>query len=393
MKRQLAAVLAADLVGYARLMRKDEAGTLERFTDILRKVLEPLIEEHGGRIVKLVGDGLLVEFSSAVSAVACALSWQDCVETHEEAERVVLDRLQFRIGINLGDVIVQADDIHGDGVNIAARLEAIGEPGSIYISDDVYRQAKGKVDADFEDLGERELKNVAEGIRVYRVSKKRDDRSILSSTSGPPNTRNRPSMVVLPFQNMSADADQDFLADGIVDEIMGALAKFRWLFVIDRNTAFSYKNKALPVAIIAQDLGVRYVLEGTVRRSASRVRINVQLVDATTGRQLSTERYDRQVEDIFDLQDEIAATIVGIIEPELGVAEQHRAKRKPPQSLDAWEQYQRGLWHYWRRDRHNAEEAEILFENATPFQIRSATGQHRRHGGVCGGGKGRGQGL
>ncbi|MFQ5784422.1 MAG: adenylate/guanylate cyclase domain-containing protein [Alphaproteobacteria bacterium] len=360
MERRLAAILSADVVGYTRLMGEDEMGTLQRLTALREGILEPLIADHRGRVVKLMGDGLLVEFASLVDAVGCAVKWQTAVEEHE-AEQPEGDRFSFRIGVNLGDVLIEGEDIHGDGVNIAARLEGLAEPGGICLSGDAYRQAKGKVKVDFEDLGERDLKNVDEPVRVYRIV---SDGAEAAPTKAPLPLPDKPSIAVLAFDNLSGDPDQEYFADGIAEDIITALSKFRWFFVIARNSSFTYKGKSVDVKQVAEELGVRYVLEGSVRKTGSRVRISAQLIDAATGNHVWAERYDRELADIFDLQDEMTATIVGAIEPELGTAERDRAKRKPPDNLDAWEQYQRGLWHFWRYTREDADEAERLFQSA-----------------------------
>ncbi len=363
MERRLAAILAADVVGYTRLMGVDETGTLRRLTELRQQVLEPLIAEHRGRIVKLTGDGLLIEFASIVDAVTCAVGWQNSVAewdaTADEGER-----FNFRIGINLGDVIVEGDDIHGDGVNIAARLEGQAEPGGICLSSDAYRQVKGKVDFDFEDLGEQDLKNVAEPVRIYRIASGRSGTGAASPVRQSLALPDKPSIAVLPFDNMSTDPDQEYFADGITEDIITALSKFRWFFVIARNSTFVYKGQSVGAKQVGRELGVRYVLEGSVRKAANRVRISAQLIEAESGNHVWAERYDRSLNDIFELQDEMTATIVGAVEPELGDAERLRAIRKPPENLDAWDRCQRGFWHYWRRERDDAEEAERLFLGA-----------------------------
>jgi TolB-like protein len=308
LERRLAAILAADVVGYTRLMGLDEAGTLRRLTDLREKVLAPLIAEHRGRIVKLMGDGLLVEFTSAVDCVVCAMAWQEQV-TNAEAVGDVDKRLQFRIGINLGDVIVEGDDIHGDGVNIAARLEGLAEPGEICFSGDAYRQVRGKIEADFEDLGERELKNVAEPVRVYRVRALRSDGASTGRGAEPLPLPDKPSIAVLPFANMSGDAEQEYFSDGITEDIITELSRFDDLFVIARNSTFSYKGKSVRVQEIARDLGVAYVVEGSVRKAGARVRITAQLIEAASGNHIWAERYDGELENIFDLQDEITRSI------------------------------------------------------------------------------------
>jgi adenylate cyclase len=329
LERRLAAILAADAVGYTSLMGADEAGTLRRFTELRQDVLEPLIAEHHGRVVKLIGDGFLVEFASVVDALTCAVAWQAGVAGHQ-ATTADDKRFVFRIGINLGDVIVDGDDIHGDGVNVASRLEGCG-----------------KAEAEFEDLGEQALKNVAEPVRVYRVKTTAHITAAASPAGAAPALPNKPSIAVLPFDNMSGDDEQEYFADGITEDLVTALSKIRWFFVIARNSTFTYKGQAVEVTQVARELGVRYVIEGSVRRAGNRVRITAQLIDATTGRHVWAERYDRLIEDIFELQDEMAQTIVGAVEPELSAAERENAVRKPPESLDAWETYQRGLWHLW----------------------------------------------
>jgi adenylate cyclase len=364
LERRLAAILAADVVGYTRLMGEDEAGTLRRLTELRQDILEPLITENNGRIVKLMGDGFLVEFSSVVNAVTCATTWQRKVSEHQ-TDWDAGSRLEFRIGVNLGDVIVEGGDIHGDGVNIAARLEGLADPGGICLSGDAYRQAKGKIEANFEDLGDQQLKNVAEPIRVYRVSTKSSVAPARSASIDALPLPAKPSIAVLPFDNMSGDSEQGYLADGITEDLITALSKIRWFFVIARNSTFTYKGQAVDVTQVAKELGVRYVLEGSVRRAGNRVRITAQLVDATNGRHVWAERYDRQIEDIFDLQDEMTQTIVGAVEPELSAAERERASRKSPESLDAWESYQRGLWFVWKFDADSHHQALSFFKRAT----------------------------
>jgi adenylate cyclase len=342
LERRLAAILSADLVGYSRLMGTDEAGTLQRFTALRHELLEPLIAEHGGRVVKLLGDGLLVEFASAVNALACAVAWQNAVAEHE-ATAPEDRRFSFRIGINLGDIIAEGGDIHGDGVNLAARIETQAEPGGICVSQDIHRQSKGKVPVAFEDLGEHSLKNIAEPVRLFRALHSGAER-VNASAPLP----EMPSIAALPFENMSGDAEQAYLADGIAEDILTGLARVRWLVVTSRNSSFAYRGQNTDLKRVARELGVRYVLEGSVRRAGERVRVTAQLIDAAEDRHIWAERYDRRIADIFDLQDEITATILGAIEPELGLAEQARARRKPPESLDAWDLYLQGQWHQFR---------------------------------------------
>jgi adenylate cyclase len=366
LERRLAAILAADVAGYTALMGADEAGTLERLTSLRQDFLEPLICDHHGRVVKLMGDGILVEFASVVDAVACALAWQAGVNERDET-------LEFRIGVNVGDVIVEGEDIHGDGVNIASRLEGLAESGGVCLSDDAYRQVRGKVEADFDDLGERDLKNVAEPIRVYRVKTGTSGASAARPVGEPLPLPDKPSIAVLPFDNMSDDHEQEYFADGITEDLITALSKIRWFFVIARNSTFTYKGQAVEVTQVARELGVRYVIEGSVRKAGNRVRITAQLIDAITGRHVWAERYDRLIEDIFELQDEMAQTIVGAVEPELSAAERENAVRKPPESLDAWETYQRGLWHLWNFTKDDNAEAQRLLRQAQDLDPGFAT--------------------
>ncbi len=375
-ERRLAAILAADVAGYSRLMGLDEVGTLARLNALRREVIDPQVREHKGRIVKTTGDGLLIEFPSVVEAVACALAAQQGMTSRNKATPQD-QRIEFRIGINSGDVIVEDGDIHGDGVNIAARLEALAQPGAICVSAIVQSQVEGRLQCAFEDLGEQTLKNIARRVRVYRVgptlthpvpagqarglAANAAPGSPLSSNAGEgaggrsPEAGeggpalalpDKPSIAVLPFQNMSGDPEQEYFADGMVEEIITALSRIRWLFVIARNSSFTYKGQAVDVKHVGRELGVRYVLEGSVRRGGNRVRITAQLIDAIAGTHVWADRYDRDLSDIFAVQDEITASVAGVIEPALAEAEQQRVLRKPPGSLDAWEAYQRGLWHF-----------------------------------------------
>ncbi len=364
MERRLAAILAVDVVGYTRLMGEDEAGTLAALKAHRQELIEPKIAEHRGRLIKLMGDGALVEFSSVIDALACAAEIQNRMaeRNRQEADG---PRITFRIGINLGDVIVEGDDLYGDGVNVAARLEGLAEPGGICISAKVYDEVKNKLALGYEDLGEQELKNIAEPIRVYLIVPERAAESSKAKAGEDLALPEKPSIAVLPFDNMSGDPEQDFLADGITEDLITALSKIRWFFVIARNSTYTYKGKAVEVKQVARELGVRYVLEGSVRKAGNRVRVTAQLIDATSGRHVWAERYDRQIEDIFDLQDEMTLTIVGAVEPELSAAERDRVRAKPPENLDAWESYQRGLWHMWGYGRGGNLEAENLLKRAT----------------------------
>jgi len=363
MERRLTAILAADVVGYTRLMGEDEAGTLQRLTDLRRRVLEPLISEHHGRVVKLMGDGLLVEFPSVVDAATCAVAWQNQV-TADEATIDDTNRIRFRIGINLGDVIADDEDIHGDGVNIAARLEGLAHPGGICLSADAYRQVRGKIEAEFKDLGERKLKNIAEAIHVYSVAIGVGEADSAAQVSSNPALPDKPSIAVLPFDNMSSLPDQDFLADGISEDIITALSKLHSLFVIARNSSFAFRGQQLDVREIGKRLGVRYIVEGSVRRSGNRARITAQLIDAVEDKHIWAERYDRDLADIFSVQDEVTLAIVQAVGLRLNLSEQQRALRKPPENLDAWENYQRGMWHLFTYSPEECEAAHSFLNKA-----------------------------
>ena len=312
-QRRLAAILAADMVGYSRLIGDDEEGTIARQKAHRAEMIDPVIASHGGRIVKTMGDGLLVEFPSVVDAVKCAVEVQQAMSDREAD--VSEDRcIQYRVGINLGDIVIDGDDILGDGVNVAARLEGLADPGGICISGDAYRQVLGKIDQSFEDMGERVLKNIAEPVRAYRVML---DRELAVPGAEPLPLPDKPSIAVLPFDNLSGDPDQDYFADGITEDIITALSRIGWLFVIARNTTFTFRGTAVDVAAVAKELGVRYILEGSVRKAGNRVRITAQLIDGETGNHIWAERYDRELEDIFAVQDEITENISGALEPQI----------------------------------------------------------------------------
>ena len=331
--RRLAAILAADVAGYSRLMGADEEGTLERLKALHRELFDPKIAEHHGRIVKTTGDGLLVEFASVVVTVRCAVEMQRAMA--EQNIGVATDnRIEFRIGINLGDVIVEGDDLYGDGVNIAARLEGIAEPGGICISDDAFRQVRGKVEAEFADQGEQSLKNITRPLRVYRVGSSPTAKQPITPAAALP-LPDKPSVAVLPFTNMSLEPEQEFFADGIAEDIITALSRYPSLFVIARNSSFTYKGRAVDVKQVARELGVRYVLEGSVRKAGNRVRITGQLIDTTTGAHIWADRFDGALDDIFELQDQVASDVAGAIEPKLRQSEIERASRKPTANLTA----------------------------------------------------------
>ena len=330
--RRLAAILAADVAGYSRLMGVDEEGTLAALKTLRREVIDSKIAEHRGRIVKTTGDGALVEFASAVDGVRCAVEIQRAMAARNAA--IPEDRrVEFRIGINVGDIIIDEGDIYGDGVNIAARVESLATPGAICLSEDAYNQIRGKLAINVSDMGEQQLKNIGRPVRIYSVQL--DD--------APPPVRptlalpEKPSIAVLPFQNMSGDFEQDYFVDGMVEDIITGLSRIKWLFVIARNSTFTYKGRSVDVKQVGRELGVRYVLEGSVRKLADRVRITGQLIDATIGAHVWAERYDRKSDDVFALQDEIALSVVGAIEPSVRRAEIERVKRKRPDSLDAYD--------------------------------------------------------
>jgi TolB-like protein len=339
--RRLAAILAIDVAGYSRLMGVDEEGTLAALKAHRSELIDPKIAEHHGRIVKTTGDGALVEFSSAVDGVRCAMQIQRVMAERNTA--IPEDhRIEFRIGINVGDIIIDQGDIYGDGVNIAARVETLATPGSICLSDHAYQQIKGKLALEVSDMGEQQLKNIAQPVRVHRV---RHD----SAPARPmPTLPDKPSIAVLAFQNMSGDAEQEYFADGIVEDIITALSRFQQLFVIARNSSFTYKGRAVDVKQVGRELGVRYVLEGSVRKVANRVRITGQLIDTATGTHLWADRFDGALEDIFDLQDQVTVSVVSAIAPKLEQVEIERAKRKPTESRHRPQQRASWMKFSWR---------------------------------------------
>jgi len=356
-ERRLAAILAADVAGYSRLMGADEEGTLAALKACRRKLIDPKIAEHRGRIVKTTGDGALVEFASAVDAVRCAMEIQRAMAERNSA--VPEDRrIEFRIGINVGDIIIDEGDIYGDGVNIAARVETLASPGATCLSDSAYQQIKGKLALDVSDIGEQQLKNIAHPVRVYSV------RLDGASARPAPSLPDKPSIAVMPFQNMSGDPEQEYFADGMVEDIITGLSRIKWLFVIARNSTFVYKGRAVDVKQVGRELGVRYVLEGGVRKAAGRVRITGQLIDATTGGHLWADRFDGRLEDIFDLQDRVTTSVVGAIAPKLEQAEIARAKRRPTDSLDAYDYVLLGRANFYKYTREGNNEALRLFHKA-----------------------------
>jgi len=348
MPRRLAAIVIADVAGYSRLMSQDEEATHAQLSALSGQVIRPAVAGRDGRVVKNTGDGFVAEFPSIVDAVRCAVELQR--EMALRNENLAKERhIEFRIGINLGDVIIDEEDVYGDGVNIAARLEALAEPGGICVSRVVRDQVRDKLDFGFEDLGEQQVKNIARPVRVYRIP--------LAETrplpDPPPQAGeggvgalplpDKPSLAVLPFQNMTGDAEQDYFVDGIVEEITTAISRLPWLFVIARNSSFTYKGRAVDVKQVARELGVRYVLEGSVRKAANRVRITGQLIDTASSAHIWADRFDGALDDIFELQDEVASRVAGAIEPKLRQSEIERARRKPTENLDAWDLYLRAL--------------------------------------------------
>ncbi len=372
-ERRLAVIFAADMVGYSRLMETDEAGTLARLRAHRLELLDPAIAKNRGRIIKTAGDGMLVEFGSVTAAVQCAAEIQRRIATRN-ADLPLAGRIQFRIGINLGDVITEDDDIFGDGVNIAARLEALAEAGGIAVSQAVRDQIGDRLDVAFEDLGERTVKNLARPIRVFRVL-------LEEGASAPPEPRpataataaaDKPAIAVLPFTNMSGDPEQEFFADGLTEDLITAISRFRDLLVISRNSAFVHKGKAVRIQDVAREFGVQYVVEGSVRKAGKRVRVTVQLIDALTDRHVWAERYDRELEDIFAIQDEVVAAIVATLPGRLEQATHDRAKRKPTDSMAAYELVLAGkVLHHRATPEANAE-AQRLLERALTLDPKYA---------------------
>jgi len=352
LERRLAAVLAADVAGYSRLMGADEEGTLARLKAIRKSLVDPAIAAHRGRIVKTTGDGMLVEFASAVDAVRGAVEVQGRM-AEQNASVPQVNRIEFRIGIHVGDIIIDDNDIFGDGVNIAARLEGIAEPGGVCMSNDAFRQVRGKVEIVCDDMGPQNLKNIVEPMQTWRVRLKGQLPSAVQSASavGQPQALplpDKPSIAVLPFQNMSGDPEQEYFADGIVEDIITALSRFKSLFVIARNSSFTYKGKAADIKQVGRELGVRYVLEGSVRKAGSRVRITGLLIDAMNGVHLWADRIDGALEDVFALQDRVTEQVIGAIAPLIDRAEIERASLRPTSSIDAVSNFYRGLPHVYR---------------------------------------------
>jgi adenylate cyclase len=371
--RRLAAILAADLVGYSRLIGVDEGGTLQAFKDLRAELFDPTIGAHNGRLVKTTGDGFLVEFGSVVDALRCASETQAGM-AKRNATLPTERRIDFRVGINVGDVVVEDGDIYGDGVNVAVRLEGLAEPGGICVSARVQEDAAGKLDLFFEDMGEQQLKNIARPVRVYRIPADKAAGETIGTVQPSLPLPDKPSVAVLPFTNMSSDPEQEFFADGIAEDVITALSRYPSLFVIARNSCFTYKGRAVDVKQVGRELGVRYVLEGGLRKSGNRIRVTAQLVEAATGKHVWAERYDSDLADIFAVQDEITEAVTIAITPAIADAERQRAMRKPPESLDAWAAYQRGLWHVFKFSRDDAALAQNYFQQAIDIDPAFAGG-------------------
>jgi adenylate cyclase len=363
-QRRLAAILAADVVGYSALMQRAEEATYAEFERLKRELIEPSLSRHEGRLIKTTGDGALAEFVSPSAAVRCAVEIQESIASGRSS-------LKLRIGVNLGEVIVGADgDLFGDGINIAVRLEGIADPGGILISEKVYSEVEGKLDAGFEDRGEQQLKNIAKPVRTFAVRAGAHSALIDRLLSAAPSLPDKPSIAVLPFENMSGDPEQEYFADGMVEEIITALSHFKWLFVIARNSSFTYKGKAVNVKQVGRELGVRYVLEGSVRKASGKVRVAGQLIDAVTGAHIWADRFERDLTDIFALQDEVTIAVVSAIEPKLFQTEIAMAMRRRPENLTAYDFYLRAVPQYYLATREGLAEAIRLAHRALELDLR-----------------------
>jgi adenylate cyclase len=371
MERRMAAIFAADVAGYSRLIGADEEGTIERFQAHRRELFDPKIAEHQGRIVKMTGDGFLVEFASPVRAVRCAIEVQQGM-ADRNADVPEGRRIEFRIGINLGDIVVEDGDVYGDCVNVAARLEGIAEPGTVYISRAVREFIQDRAEIVPEDLGERTLKNIAAPVRVFRIAPLGLDWRA-AAPAEPPKVPDKPSIAVLPFMNMSSDIEQEFFSDGITEDLITDLSKVSGLFVIARNSSFAYKGRSVKVQDIARDLGVRFVLEGSIRKAGNRVRITAQLIDAANGGHLWAERFDRDLTDIFETQDEVVEKIVGVLSVTLTKREEERIARRGTSNLKAYELWLRGREAMSRTTRDSVAEAKALHRKAIEEDPRFAT--------------------
>ena len=357
--RRLTAILAADIAGYSALMAADEEGTVRDLKGH-QSIILPMVSTFEGRVIDTAGDGVLAEFPSVLNAVKCALAIQQTIG-ERNAKAAPGRAMQYRIGVNQGDVVYDGEQIYGDGINVAARLETIAEPGGICISGKVFDEVRDRLDVDFEDLGEKQLRNIARPTRVFAPRSVATPASSSQGALRPLTLPDNPSIAVLPFQNMSGDPEQEYFADGMVEEIITALSQMRWLFVIARNSSFTYKGRAVDVRQVGRELGVRYILEGSVRKAGNRVRITGQLIDASTAAHLWADRFDGDLANIFDLQDQVTASVVGAIAPKLEQAEIERAKRKPTESLDAYDLFLRGLAAFHQFSKPTHDEALALF--------------------------------
>jgi adenylate cyclase len=365
-ERRLAAILAADVAGYSRLMGADEVGTLKALKAHRKEVVDPAIATHNGRIVKTTGDGMLVEFASAVDAVTCAVAVQDKM-AEQTAEG---PHIEFRVGINIGDIIIDGDDIFGDGVNVAARVENECEPGGVYLSGSAFEQVRGKTGIAFDDLGERSLKNIDRQVRLYAVRSASFSTEATTKADGPLPLPDKPSIAVLPFENMSGDPEQEYFADGMVEEIITALSRFKRLFVIARNSSFTFKGRAVDIKEVGRKLGVRYVLEGSVRKAAGKVRITGQLIDAATGVHIWADRFERDLTDIFVLQDEVTSAVVAAIQPRLLQTEIALAARRRPENLTSYDFYLRAIPQFYLATREGVAETIRLAHRALELDPR-----------------------
>lgn len=372
--RKLAAILYADVAGYSRLTGDDEDATHRRLRDYL-DLIAKTIEEHQGQVMHYAGDAVLAKFDAVVDALSSAIAMQNELKDRNQGlpdER----KVQFRVGVNLGDVIQDRGDIYGDGVNIAARLESLAEAGGICISESVRTAIGTKLPCGYESMGEQRVKNIEEPVRTYAVLLDSGKGQVTPPAKPTLALPDKPSIAVLPFTNMSSDPEQEFLADGITEDIITALSKFRWFFVTARNSTFTYKGQAIDIKRVGEEMGVRYVLEGSLRQGGGRVRVSAQLIEAASGNHIWAERYDRQIEDIFDLQDEITMTIAAAVEPELAAQERDRAIHKPTRDLQAWDLFQRGIAKLWQMERKEIEEGEVYLRQA----LSADPGFGRPHG-------------
>ena len=367
--RRLAAILAADVASYSRLMGADEEGTLAALKGHRRELIDPLVAQHQGRVVKTTGDGLLVEFASIVDAVRCAVVMQQGMEDRN-ANVNESQRIRFRVGINVGDVIVEDDDIFGDGVNVASRLEALAGPGEICVSATVREHVGEKLPIGFADLGEHSVKNIARPVHVYRIEARVEPKNAVQGEPAQAMLAlpDRPSIAVLPFTNMGGDVEQEYFADGMVEDIITGLARIKWLFVIARNSSFAYKGRSVDVKQAGRELGVRYILEGSVRKASNRLRVTGQLVEAETGRHVWADRYDRTLDDVFALQDELTMSVVAAVEPSVRKAEIERVKRKRPDNLDAYDLVLRAIPDVYPAMPEGARRALSLLERALSME-------------------------